>query len=105
MGGSLPAGAYLEPPLWASTTTKNPDYHDTLYVDSLIGPNTVNTMAEATIAAFEDHGAVSRTVDTGSSTPTKSWTTWRAVGVDMKRSATPSKIEASTASTSHSPIC
>src|SRR4029077_7684813 len=45
-------GAHPQPPLWASTTTKNPDYPDTLYVDSLIGPDTVNTMAEATIAAF-----------------------------------------------------
>ncbi len=58
-------GARVQPPLWASTSTKNPDYPDTLYVDSLIGPDTINTMAEATITAFEDHGTVARTVDTG----------------------------------------
>ena len=49
-------GAHLQRPLWASTSTKNPTYPDTLYVDQLIGPNTVNTLPEPTIAAFEDHG-------------------------------------------------
>ena len=57
-------GAHPQPPLWASTSTKNPDYPDTRYVDSLIGPGTINTMAESTIAAFEDHGTVARTIDT-----------------------------------------
>ena len=42
--------------LWASTSTKNPAYPDTLYVDELIGPDTVNTMPEETIRAFQDHG-------------------------------------------------
>ena len=56
-------GARPQRPLWASTSTKNPAYTDLLYVDSLIGPQTVNTMPEATIAAFKDHGTVARTVD------------------------------------------
>ena len=56
-------GAHVQRPLWASTSTKNPAYPDLLYVDTLIGPDTVNTMPEGTIAAFEDHGAVGRTVD------------------------------------------
>jgi transaldolase len=56
-------GARVQRPLWASTSTKNPDYHDTMYVDDLIGPNTVNTMPDATLAAFEDHGRLARTVD------------------------------------------
>ena len=56
-------GARLQLPLWASTSTKNPAYTDTLYVDQLIGPDTVNTMPEQTIAAFEDHARLSRTVD------------------------------------------
>ena len=56
-------GARVQRPLWASTSTKNPAYPDLLYVDSLIGPDTVNTMPEPTIAAFEDHGVVARTVD------------------------------------------
>ena len=46
-------GAHRQRPLWASTSTKNPEYPDTLYVDSLIGPDTVNTLPESTIAAFE----------------------------------------------------
>ena len=57
------AGATVQRPLWASTGTKNPDYSDTLYVDNLIGPDCVNTMPNATIDAFLDHGIVKRTVD------------------------------------------
>ena len=57
-------GATRQRPLWASTSTKNPAYRDTLYVDELIGPGTVTTLPEATIAAFEDHGTLARTVDT-----------------------------------------
>ncbi len=50
-------GASPQRVLWASTSTKNPDYPDTLYVDELIGPDTVNTMPEETIKAYQDHGA------------------------------------------------
>jgi len=57
------AGARVQRCLWASTSTKNPDYHDILYVDQLIGPRTVNTMPIDTIEAFLDHGAVERTLD------------------------------------------
>lgn len=57
------AGARVQRPLWASTSTKNPSYPETLYVDSLIGPASVNTLPEPTLAAFEDHGTVSRTID------------------------------------------
>ena len=56
-------GANVQRPLWASTGTKNPAYSDVLYVEELIGPDCVNTMPEATIAAFLDHGTVRRTVD------------------------------------------
>jgi len=56
-------GARLQRPLWASTSTKNPTYPDTLYVDSLIGPNSVNTLPDATLEAFDDHGTVDRTID------------------------------------------
>ena len=56
-------GARVQRPLWASTSTKNPAYSDLLYVDSLIGPDTVNTMPDQTIDAFLDHGTVARTVD------------------------------------------
>jgi len=52
------AGARLQRPLWASTSTKNPQYSDVMYVEPLIGPHTVNTMTEETIEAFADHGQV-----------------------------------------------
>jgi transaldolase len=58
-------GAHLQRPLWASTSTKNPAYPDLLYVDNLIGPDTVNTLPSQTIEAFEDHGTVARTIDKG----------------------------------------
>ncbi len=58
------AGAMVQRPLWASTGTKNPEYSDVLYVDTLIGPHTVNTAPPKTIEAFLDHGTVERTVDT-----------------------------------------
>ena len=57
------ADAQVQRPLWASTSTKNPAYSDVLYVDTLIGPHTVNTMPPATVDAFKDHGTVARTVD------------------------------------------
>jgi transaldolase len=57
------AGAHVQRPLWGSTSTKNPDYPDTLYVDELIGPDTVNTMPDATIEASRDHATAERTVD------------------------------------------
>src|SRR5690606_17565300 len=56
-------GARVQRPLWASTSTKNPAYPDTLYVDELIGPHSVNTMPEATIDAFLERGRVERTID------------------------------------------
>lgn len=55
-------GAQVQRPLWASTGTKNPEYSPTLYVDSLIGPHTVNTIPPATLEAFLDAGTVSLTV-------------------------------------------
>jgi transaldolase len=51
--------------LWASTSTKNPDYRDVLYVEELIGPETVNTMPLETVAAFQDHGRVAPTLEQG----------------------------------------
>ena len=52
------AGARPQRPLWASTSTKNPDYRDVMYVEELVAPGVVNTMPEATIHAFADHGEV-----------------------------------------------
>ncbi len=56
-------GARVQRPLWASTGTKNPSYSDTLYLDELIGPDTVNTVPPATLEAFMDHGRVATTVE------------------------------------------
>ncbi len=58
-------GAKVQRPLWASTGTKNPAYSDILYVQELIGPDSVNTMPPATIDAFRDHGVARRTIDEG----------------------------------------
>jgi transaldolase len=55
-------GASKQRCLWASTSTKNPDYRDVMYVEELIGPETVNTMPEETISAFQDHGNVELTL-------------------------------------------
>ncbi|HKS07890.1 MAG TPA: transaldolase [Gemmatimonadaceae bacterium] len=57
-------GARVQRPLWASTSTKNPAYRDVIYVEQLIGPDTVNTLPPATLDAFRDHGETQRTVDT-----------------------------------------
>jgi transaldolase len=57
-------GARVQRPLWASTSTKNPAYRDVVYVEQLIGPDTVNTLPPATLDAFRDHGETHRTVDT-----------------------------------------
>jgi transaldolase len=76
-------GAHPQRPLWASTSTKNPTFPDTVYVDNLIGPDTVNTMPEATITAFEDHGTLARTIDTGVDNAPAVLHRLAAVGVDM----------------------
>lgn len=56
-------GAKVQRPLWASTSTKNPDYPDTLYVDTLVGPDTVNTLPPETLEAFVERGTVANTVE------------------------------------------
>ena len=76
-------GARVQRPLWASTSTKNPDYPDTLYVDTLIGPDTVNTLPEATLEAFDDHGTVARTVDADPAAAQDVVDRATAVGVDL----------------------
>jgi transaldolase len=77
------AGAHRQRPLWASTSTKNPAYPDLLYVDSLIGPHTVNTMPDATIEAFLDHGTVARTVDEGRERAAEDLQRLAEAGVDL----------------------
>lgn len=55
-------GAHVQRPLWASTSTKNPEYRDVMYVEELIGPNTVNTLPQNTLDSFRDHGIVAETL-------------------------------------------
>jgi transaldolase len=76
-------GARVQRPLWASTGTKNPDYSDVAYVDGLIGPDTVNTLPEDTLEAFDDHGTLARTVDTDLDDADRAWAALADVGVDM----------------------
>ena len=89
-------GARVQRPLWASTSTKNPDFPDTLYVDTLIGPDTVNTLPDATLAAFEDHGTVARTVDVDLAGARR---TWERIGeiVDLEEVARVLEAEGVTA--------
>lgn len=76
-------GARLQRPLWASTSTKDPAYPDTLYVDALIGPDTVNTIPDATLDAFEDHGTVARTIDLDPAAAHADLAALSALGVDL----------------------
>jgi transaldolase len=76
-------GAHVQRPLWASTSTKDPTYPDTMYVDELIGPDTVTTLPEVTIAAFADHGTLARTIDTDVDQAAAVMRRLAAAGVDM----------------------
>jgi transaldolase len=75
-------GATPQRVLWASTSTKNPDYPDTLYVDELIGPDTVNTMPEETIMAYQDHGAPQARLQVGLDEARRVLAELARVGVD-----------------------
>lgn len=78
------AGAAVQRPLWASTGTKNPAYDDLLYVDTLIGPHTVNTVPPATYAAILDHGHPVRTVDEDVDAASAALSALASAGIDMK---------------------
>jgi transaldolase len=80
-------GARPQRPLWASTSTKNPAYPDTLYVDSLIGPDTITTLPEATIAAFEDHGTLAATITHDLKDARTTLERLAALGVDLRQVA------------------
>jgi len=76
-------GARVQRPLWASTSTKNEAYPDTLYIDALIGPDTVNTVPDGTLVAFEDHGTVARTIDADPGAAKAVLAAVEAAGVDL----------------------
>ncbi|HRP95767.1 MAG TPA: transaldolase [Rhodocyclaceae bacterium] len=76
-------GARPQMMLWASTGTKNPAYSDLLYVEPLIGPDTVNTLPDATLAALRDHGQVARTLDTGIEAARAQLAALAKIGIDV----------------------
>ena len=77
--------ARVQRPLWASTGTKNPAYSDTVYVDNLIGPDTVNTVPPATLDAFRDHGNASITITRGLDEARNQIAELEALGVSMQQ--------------------
>lgn len=77
------AGASVQRPLWASTSTKNPSYPDTMYVDQLIGPDTVNTLPDATLEAFAQHGTVARTIDANIALSRRQWAELAMNAIDV----------------------
>lgn len=79
------AGGTPQRVLWASTSTKNPSYPDTLYVDTLVGVETVNTMPPKTIDAFRDHGTAANVIETGIAEAEKTLAEMGAVGVNLKQ--------------------
>ena len=78
-------GAQTQRLLWASTSTKNPKYRDVLYIEELIGPDTVNTIPPATMDAFRDHGVLRRTLDTDLAAADKTMSDLEKAGISMKQ--------------------
>ena len=77
------AGARSQRPLWASTATKDPAYSDVLYVEELIAPDVINTMPEATLRAFADHGDATRAFDPSSPAPAETLRRAADAGIDL----------------------
>ena len=78
-------GAQSQRLLWASTSTKNPKYRDVLYIEELIGPDTVNTIPPATMDAFRDHGVLRRTLDSDLAAADKTMSDLEKAGISMKQ--------------------
>jgi transaldolase / glucose-6-phosphate isomerase len=77
-------GAKVQRPLWASTSTKNPAYPDVMYVESLIGADTINTLPPATLEAYRDHGRPEATLEAGLDEARHVFDELKAVGIDMQ---------------------
>lgn len=82
---SLGNGARVQRLLWASTSTKNPAYPDTYYVEALIGPDTVDTMPPQTARAFRDHGRVAPTLEEGSDDALETLDRLTSAGIDLRQ--------------------
>jgi len=85
-------GAAPQRPLWASTSTKDPSYPDTLYVDELIGRSTVNTLPDATLEAFADHGVLSTSIEKDVQAAHNQWNKLLSLGINISEVA--GKLEA-----------
>jgi len=83
-GALAKRGARPQTMLWASTGTKNPAYNDVMYIESLIGPQTINTVPDATLAAFRDHGRAEATLETGLEAAGKQFAALQSLGIDME---------------------
>jgi transaldolase/glucose-6-phosphate isomerase len=78
-------GAKVQRCLWASTSTKNPEYSDVLYVEDLVGPDTVNTMPKATLDAYADHGEPANRIEEGLDEAKALMSQLEEVGIDMQK--------------------
>jgi transaldolase len=78
------AGARVQKPLWASTSTKDDSYSDVLYVETLIGPHTINTLPDQTVDAFRDHGKVADTVEDDIDGQHRVLERLESIGISMK---------------------
>jgi transaldolase len=81
------AGARPQPLLWASTSTKNPDYEDTMYVEPLIGKNTINTMPASTMDAYRDHGEPADRIEEGAKEAQDLMERLSELGIDMNEAS------------------
>jgi transaldolase/glucose-6-phosphate isomerase len=78
-------GAHTQRVLWASTSTKNPKYRDVMYIEELIGPDTVNTVPPATLEAFKDHGEIRQSLEAGLDEARQVMADLEASGISMKQ--------------------
>ena len=76
-------GASVQRPLWASTSTKNPSFPDVMYVEALMGPQTVNTLPLATLDAFRDHGVAENRIEENAEEALKHIQTLKSLGIDL----------------------
>ncbi len=83
LSAAAQAGAWLQRPLWASTSTKNPAYSDIKYVEALIGPHTVVTLPPETLAAYRDHGNPQQRIEDGMAEAAAVFEQLAAVGIDF----------------------
>jgi len=92
-GALAKRGARPQAMLWASTGTKNPAYNDVLYIESLIGPQTINTVPDATLAAFRDHGKAEATLETDIEAAREQFASLQRVGIDMDAAGQELQVE------------